>query len=183
MENWMTFALLLFAGTLFSVSADLSNAKLQETQHLIKTTEGLELALPKLVEEHSHTDNENSHNYETTDETRFEIEPRHHPHHLDENLRQFETRTRQPHETRTRQPFETRQPITSSLSEDHTILTHDSADPNWYPVPSSDQTAPYSYRAGTNYKYVNPVFLCYRLIIWSFNCKMILLIKLFLLKE
>ena len=169
MENWMTFALLLFAGTLFSVSADLSNAKLQETQHLIKTTEGLELALPKLVEEHSHTDNENGHNYETTDETRFEIEPRHHPHHLDENLRQFETRTRQPHETRTRQPFETRQPITSSLSEDHTILTHDSADPNWYPVPSSDQTAPYSYRAGTYYKYVNPVFLCRRLIIWSFN--------------
>ena len=151
MENWITFALLLFAGTLFSVSADLSNAKLQETQHLIKTTEGLELALPKLVEEHSHTDNENSHNYETTDDTRFEIEPRHHPHHLDENLRQFETRTRQPHETR--------QPITSSLSEDHTILIHDSADPNWYPVPSSDQTAPYSYRAGTYYEYEHPAFL------------------------
>ena len=160
----MTFAVLLFAGTLFSASADLSNAKLQETQHLIKTTEGLELAFPKLVEEHSHTNNENNHNFETTDEPRFGIEPRHHPHHIDENLRQFETRTRQPHETRTRQPFETRQPITSSLSEDHTILTHVSDDPNWYPVPSSDQTSPYSYRAGTYYEYVNPLFFRNRMI-------------------
>ena len=152
MKNWMIFALVLFTGTVFSASADLSNAKLQETQHLIKTTEGLELALPKLVEEHSHTDDENNHNFETIGEHRFGIEPRHHPHHLDENLRQFETRTRQPHETRTRQPFETRQPITSSISDDHTFLAHDSGDPNWYPVPSSDQTAPYSYRAGTCYR-------------------------------
>ena len=176
----MTFALLLFMGILLSVSADLSNANLQEPQHLIKTTEGLELALPKLVEEHSHTDDGNNHNFETTGETRLGIEPRHHPHHLDENLRQFETRTRQPHETRTRQPFETRQPITSSLSEDHTILTHDSGDPNWYPVPSSDQTAPYSYRAGTYYEYVHPVFLRHNLVMLM---KRILLINLILLKE
>ena len=140
----MIFALVLFTGTVFSASADLSNANLQETQHLIKTTEGLELHLPKLVEDNIQTHEENNHNFETIGETRFGIEPRHHPHHLDENLRQFETRTRQ--------PFETRQTITSSLSDDHTIPTHDSGDPNWYPVPSSDQTAPYSYRAGTCYR-------------------------------